>query len=144
MIYITTTTKSLDGLGALWSKTKQQFNKHGKMERNKLPFAKTKTLSLRLRWCRATIRPATADSQREEGRYFSRTSNLRIQSNNRKKYLRQEYQACWVLQAPWADQSVLQSRMWKREWLIHSIPNKKSQTKLFTRPWSSPREDVCP
>ena len=42
MIYITTTTKSLDGLGALWSKTKQQVKKQDKTERDKLPSLKLK------------------------------------------------------------------------------------------------------
>ena len=108
--YYYTTTILLDVISAIWSKTKLQVKKQGKMDRNKSPFSKTKTWYLLLCQHQETTVTATAARWREEGRDFAKISNPRIWSNDKKKSLQQKYQSCQVLQAPWSGQAVLQAR----------------------------------
>ena len=44
--------------------------------------------------------PETSSVQREEGKYFNGTSDLRSRSGYRNEVLHQESQSCRVLQAP--------------------------------------------
>ena len=99
----------------------------------KLWSARTKTLSLPLIQHREMTVPATYASKREERRGFDRTSNLGIWSDDRKKSLWRENQACWVLQAPGAGQSPPQGKSMKRVSKIPR-PNEEAKNKRSTRP----------